>query len=217
MRIAERQERQNAVAVENLPRRRLMRFFGANGGNQRMVAVIPESERDIGMLAQPRLAPSAPITRRAVSMRPSSSVTKASFSPHATCLSAAGVISVMSDRLSARFHSACWITAFSMMWPRWLKPHSSPRKAILPKLSRSHTSIALCAGAQLENVVPHADVLQQTLAGGIDGGDAQRRLLRRRHHVRLTLLQHRHAQPAALQAAGQRQPHHTATGDNHVK
>lgn len=55
MRIAERQERQNAVAVENLPRRRLMRLFGANGGDQRMVAVIPEGKRNVGVLAQPRL------------------------------------------------------------------------------------------------------------------------------------------------------------------
>ncbi|MNE94187.1 hypothetical protein D3C80_1921250 [compost metagenome] len=73
------------------------------------------------------------------------------------------------------------------------------------------------AGAQVEDLVPHANMLQQALAGGIDSGNAQFRLWLRRRHIRLLMLQHRNAQTAALQTTGQSQPHHTATGDNHVK
>ena len=218
MRIAERQERQNAVAVENLPRRRLMRFFGANGGHQRVVTVIPEGERDIGMLAQPRLG-----------------AVGADHQPggqHAPVLQRdEGVIFAPCYLLERGRGNQRDVRQAFGAFPQRLLDHrifddvAEMAEAALvaaegdfaEAVAIPHFHRIIGAGAQLENVVPHADVLQQTLAGGIDGGDAQGRLFRRRRHLRLALLQHRHAQPAALQAAGQRQPHHTATGDNHVK
>ncbi|MNT29745.1 hypothetical protein D3C72_1655020 [compost metagenome] len=80
-----------------------------------------------------------------------------------------------------------------------------------------HFHRVIGTGAQVEDLVPDANMLQQALAGGVDGGYAQCRLWRRRCHIRLLMLQHRNAQAAALQSASQCQPHHTATGDNHVK
>ena len=56
MRIAKRQKGQNAFAVENLPRHRIMRFFRANGRYQRVMLIIPESQRNIGFVAQPGIS-----------------------------------------------------------------------------------------------------------------------------------------------------------------
>lgn len=85
MRIGKRQEGQNAIIVENLARHAAMRLFGADCGNQCVMTVIPEGQRNIRFVTQPELAPSAPTTSRAVSMSPLSRVINASFSPHATC------------------------------------------------------------------------------------------------------------------------------------
>ena len=53
MRIVQRQKRQNAIAVKRLTGNRLMRFFGSDSGNQRMMAVVPERQRYIRFVAQP--------------------------------------------------------------------------------------------------------------------------------------------------------------------
>ena len=53
VRIAERQEGQNTLAMERLACHRLMRLSGANRRHQRMMVVIPEGQRNIGLITQP--------------------------------------------------------------------------------------------------------------------------------------------------------------------
>ena len=52
MRIAERQEGEDPVAMERLAGHRLMRLSGTDGRHQRMMMVIPEGQRNIGFIAQ---------------------------------------------------------------------------------------------------------------------------------------------------------------------
>ena len=53
MRIGKRQEGQNAVIMENLARHAAVRLFGADCGHQRVMAVIPEGQRNIRFVTQP--------------------------------------------------------------------------------------------------------------------------------------------------------------------
>ena len=53
VRIAERQEGEDPVAMERLAGHRLMRLSGTDGRHQRMMMVIPEGQRDIGFIPQP--------------------------------------------------------------------------------------------------------------------------------------------------------------------
>ena len=50
MRIGQRQESQNAVTMENLTSNGIVRFFGADSGDQRMVPIIPKCQWNIGFL-----------------------------------------------------------------------------------------------------------------------------------------------------------------------
>ena len=55
MRIAKRQEGQNAFTVERLTRHSLMRLGGTYRRHQRMMAIVPEGQRNIGFITQPRI------------------------------------------------------------------------------------------------------------------------------------------------------------------
>ena len=54
MRIGKRQEGQNAVIMENLARHAAVRLFGADCGHQRVMAVIPEGQRNIRFVTPAR-------------------------------------------------------------------------------------------------------------------------------------------------------------------
>jgi hypothetical protein len=51
VRVGQRQKREDAFIVENLPRDSLMRLIGTDGRHQRMMVVVPEGQRDIGFVA----------------------------------------------------------------------------------------------------------------------------------------------------------------------
>ena len=60
MRIAERQEGEDAIVMENLSGHGLMRLRSADGGDQRVMAVIPVRQRNVGFVAQPGVCPIGP-------------------------------------------------------------------------------------------------------------------------------------------------------------
>lgn len=79
-----------------------------------------------------------------------------------------------------------------------------------------HFHPVIAAGAAGDNCWPDVKLAQELLAGGVNRGDPQRRPRIGAQRLWLSLLKDGDAQPAALQSAGNRQPHHATAHNGNI-
>ena len=199
MRIGKRQERQNAVVVENLPRHAAVRLLGTDRRNQSVMTIVPEGQRDIGFIPQPGV--------RTVS------TDHQTRGQHVAALQGdKRLVFTPRHLLDLRRRNQRHVAAVLCFLPQRVVDHrvfddmtqmavthafiikSNMTKAVF--IPHFHTVIA--AGALRHNICPDAKVRQQLFAGRIYCRHAEFRRGIRCDGLRLLLLQHRHAQAAAL-------------------
>ena len=199
MRIGKRQERQYAIVVENLARDAAVRLFGTDRRDQSMMAVIPVRQRDIGFITQPGVG--------------TVSTDHQARGQHVAALQGdKRLVFAPCHLLDLRRRNQRHVAALLCFLPERVVDHrvfnDVPQMAIAhafivkSNMTKAvfipHFHAVIAAGAVRHNICPDTKVRQQLFAGRIDRRDAEFRRRIRCNGLRLLLLQHRHAQAAAL-------------------